>query len=104
MISLELIGKSLGGERVLGKDVKSLRGAHALIRHGLPAESAFYLQSLLDVSDREFSATLAVSEKWLSRHRKNPSKPLDPNVSDRLYRIARILTLAEEVMEGQKTA
>ena len=103
-MSLKLIADSLGGSRLLGKGVETPLGAINVIRHGLPAQSAFFLQNRLDVGDQEFSTTLGVSVKWLSRHRKEPKKHLDANVSDRLYRIARIVTLAEEVLETHATA
>lgn len=104
MLAANDITNALGGSKVLGKKIESSLDFADIIQQGLPSKSVFILQQLLALGDEEYSSILGVSSKWLSRYRKLPNKHLDANVSDRLYRIARIYKLAEEVLETQTAA
>lgn len=104
MLAEKDITSTLGGSRLLGKQVNSPLDMADLIQQGLPTKSVFHLQKLMTLPDDDYSSTLGVSVKWLGRYRKNPRQHLDANVSDRLYRIARVFTLAEEVLEDKEAA
>lgn len=104
MLAENLITEALGGSKLLGKKAESLLDFADLIQQGFPSKSVFFLQKQLGLGDDEYSSTLGVSSKWLGRYRKTPLKHLDAHVSDRLYRIARIFTLAEEVLENKEAA
>ncbi len=98
------ITDALGGPKLLGKKTKTILDLADLIQKGLPTQSVFFLQKQMGLGDDDYSSTLGVSNKWLGRYRKTPRQHLDANVSDRLYRIARIFTLAEEVLEDKESA
>ncbi len=98
MLAEKDITDALGGPKLLGKKAITVLDLADLIQQGLPTLSVFYL------GDDDYSSTLGVSAKWLVRYRKAPRQHLDPNVSDRLYRIARIFTLAEDVLEDKEAA
>jgi putative toxin-antitoxin system antitoxin component (TIGR02293 family) len=68
----------LGGRKVLGKPVRGLAFAD-LVKQGLPQPA-------------------------LERMRHAPAKRLTSVTSDRLYRLARIFALAEEVLEDREQA
>ncbi len=102
MLAAKDITDALGGPKLLGKKTISALDLADLIQQGLPTESVFHLQQQMALGDDDYSSTLGVSIKWLGRHRKAPRQHLDANVSDRLYRIARIFTLAEEVLEDKE--
>ena len=104
MLATNEISTALGGRKILGKKIDSPLAFSDIINEGLPSASVFFLQNLLQLSDEEFSSTLGVSSKWLSRYRKTPKAHLTVDVSDKLYRVARIYKLAEEVLEGKESA
>jgi len=104
MLALKDITQALGGQKLLGKKLESPLDVADLILQGLPSKSVFFLQKLLGLGDDEYAQTLGVSVKTLGRYRKEPKAHLDSNVSDRLYRIARIFKLAEEVLEDRDAA
>jgi len=104
MLILKEITQALGGQRLLKKKVSSALDIVDMIQQGLPSQSVFFLQNDLNLADEEYARTLGVSSKWLGRHRKTPKDHLDVNISDRLYRVARIFKLAEEVLEGKQAA
>ncbi len=98
------IKKALGGSRLIQKKINSPLDFAEVIQEGLPSRSVFFLQKQLGLGDDEYSSTLGVSIKWLGRYRKTPRNHLGINVSDRLYRIARLYKLAEEVLEEKQAA
>jgi putative toxin-antitoxin system antitoxin component (TIGR02293 family) len=93
----------LGGRKVLGKTVSGLDFAD-LVKQGLPQSALEHVKEILKLSDREVSSALGVSEKTAWRLRHAPTKRLTTVTSDRLYRLARIFALAEEVLEDREQA
>jgi putative toxin-antitoxin system antitoxin component (TIGR02293 family) len=93
----------LGGRKVLGKPVSGLDFAD-LVKQGLPQSALEHVKEILKLSDREVSSALGVSEKTAWRLRHAPTKRLTTVTSDRLYRLARIFALAEEVLEDREQA
>jgi putative toxin-antitoxin system antitoxin component (TIGR02293 family) len=68
------------------------------IRQGLSVAAADHLADTLAVPAAEFAHLLGISLRTLMRHRQS-GQPLQPVVSDRLYRLARITALATEVFD-----
>ena len=93
----------LGGRRALGTSPATPADWEALIRAGVPARSADALKASMVIGDADLAALLGVSEKTLYRARTSHAR-LDAVASDRLYRVARIVALAVEVLEDQSAA
>lgn len=93
----------LGGQKSLGRQVKGAFDIDRLIRRGFHIGTGNHIKEALDLTDHELAGILDVSERTLSRIRKE-NKQLSPLASDRLYRIARIYALACEVLEDDMMA
>lgn len=104
MLAEQNISEALGGRKVLGKNIQTTIELADIIQQGLPGRSVFFLQKYLNLGDKEYSATLGVSDKWLRRHREESHKQLTKQMGDQLYRIARIFKLAEDVLEKKSAA
>ena len=73
------------------------------IQSGLPAASAFALKAALRLNNAELAALLGVSARTLARWDPARSR-LDPVSGDRMVRSARLLAIAEEVLEDRAAA
>lgn len=104
MLVEKAIKAALGGNAIIRRKITNPLDFDELVQQGLPSRSALYLQQKLGLPDDEYSSTLGVSIKTLGRYRRTPRPHLDSGVSDRLYRIARLITLAEEVLEDKQAA
>jgi putative toxin-antitoxin system antitoxin component (TIGR02293 family) len=95
----------LGGAKLLGIAAPRTPFAfHDLVSAGLPARSATFFKTSSGFTNIELSRLLGISEKTFIRWQETPKKPIDPVVSDRLYRTAKILALAAEVLEDRQAA
>lgn len=94
----------LGGQTSLGRKVKSSLDLDRLIRDGLPYKVGNHVRGLLNLSIPIFASVIDVSERTLARIRKSPKQRLSAIASDRIYRLARIFTLACEVLEDEEKA
>jgi len=94
----------LGGRKVLGKKVSGAMDLARLVERGFPERVLDRVKSALGLTDREAARTLKISEKTIGRLRGAPLRRLSPATSDRLYRIARLFALAEEVLESADAA
>ena len=88
----------LGGEAVLGRRVGTPLSMADAVARGLPERSLERVKESLGLTDAEMAATLGMSPKTIGRLRAGRSA-LPPVTSDRLYRLARILALAQDVFE-----
>jgi putative toxin-antitoxin system antitoxin component (TIGR02293 family) len=93
------VAELMGGSRVLGKAVHSPLELADLIEAGLPRETAQQVREHLHLTEQEMAECLGVSTKTLQRLAKQPKALLSPVQGDRLYRLARIVALAEQVFE-----
>ncbi len=94
------IETALGGKKKIGEHKA---GLDEVILKGLPVEAANYFKQLLKLTDKEFAQVLGMSER--SFHRQKQSvKRLPVNASDRLYRHARIFSLAVAVLGSEESA
>ena len=92
----------LGGRRTLGRAVHSQLDLADLILKGMPRRAAEALRRRMHSSEQEFAQSLGISAKTLQR---SVSKPrLTPAQGDRLYRLARIVAMAEDVLEDEEQA
>lgn len=116
----------LGGEKELGQKVKRRIDFDALIKKGIPWGVIAHIKSAFNLPDDVIASIIGVSPRTIARRRKTvnvPAKPMDasrksgkektssvsaerlsPVESDRVYRFARIIALAEDVFEDRDEA
>ena len=95
----------LGGEKALGlKSLKEPLALHKLVLEGIPAQCVLYFKDNAGLSNVIVSELLGVSEKTFIRWQETPKAPINPVASDRLVRSAKIMALAEGVLESREEA
>lgn len=94
----------LGGSKALGRTVDNLIDLAELIEAGVPRLAADTLRAYLHLNEQEWARSLGVSTKTLQRQSKEGQKRLTLAQGERLYRLARIVALAEEVFEDELRA
>jgi putative toxin-antitoxin system antitoxin component (TIGR02293 family) len=94
----------MGGSRVLGKRVRTLIDLAELIQSGMPRSAAQHLRERLNLTESELAEGMGISTKTLQRIAKQPRARLTPAQGDRLYRLARLVALAEGVFEDAERA
>ncbi|HEX9893469.1 MAG TPA: antitoxin Xre/MbcA/ParS toxin-binding domain-containing protein [Gemmatimonadales bacterium] len=101
-VSPQRVARILGGERMLGRRVRTLADLRELVESGLPVESLALV--VAHVTGSEGAATelkhRVVPKATLHRRRRR----LSPEESERLERLARLAALAEEVWEDPTLA
>jgi putative toxin-antitoxin system antitoxin component (TIGR02293 family) len=97
------IADFLGGARALGARPRTAGEWQEIIHAGVPVRSAEALKDCMALPDKLFAQLLGISEKTLSRSRAGRGR-LDPVASDRLFRVARIVALAIDVLEDEERA
>ena len=103
MTSVSAIADFLGGKKTLGANPKTAGDWEGIILDGMSVCSAEALKESIAVPDTVLAQLIGISEKTLSRARAGRGR-LDPVVSDRLFRVARISALAIDVLEGEPAA
>jgi putative toxin-antitoxin system antitoxin component (TIGR02293 family) len=76
--------------------------AVASIRQGLPVEAAIRLSQRFGISEPTLARLMGISPRTFSRHKQH-RQALPLVSSDRLYRLARVIALAEDVLEGEES-
>jgi putative toxin-antitoxin system antitoxin component (TIGR02293 family) len=104
MITEHKIASVLGGQTSLGRKIKSTLDMDNLIREGFPYKVGNHVRGLLNLSLPLFAGLIEVSERTLARIRKSPNRRFSTIASDRLYRLARIFSIACEVLEDEERA
>lgn len=105
MSELTWIFQNLGGKKAVGKSAwKSALDLHRSIVSGLPVECAIYFKAHHGMSNMLMCRALGVSEKTFIRWQDDPASLLDAVYSDRLVRTAKVMGLAEEVLEDGDNA
>lgn len=94
----------LGGRASLGGNVRGPLDIDRLIRKGFPYKAGAHIRDLLNLPMPVFAAIIDVSERTLARIRKSSSQRLPSIASDRIYRLARIFSIAAEVLEDKEKA
>ena len=76
----------------------------------MPPAALYHVKETFDLSDETMANIIGVSLRTVARRRAasnkrhKPAARLSPVESDRLYRFARILALAEDVFESREDA
>lgn len=99
---LKAVVQKLGGERTLGRAFASDRDLREAIREGFPPAVVQELMRASGLTLRELATALDLSPRSLQRRRR--SGKLAGYESDRLYRLARIVALANEYLGGHERA
>jgi putative toxin-antitoxin system antitoxin component (TIGR02293 family) len=102
MVSATEIAKVLGGEKTLGARVSSQQDLIAAVERGLRVAAMESVMRELDVPRSELLITLRIARRTMER-RKQVGRLL-PSESERVYRLAKILALAESVFGSREKA
>ena len=82
-----------------GNEVRETGSWHDRILGGLEFDAVESVKAHLGLTDSEVARLLGIGEATLRRGRASGAA-LDPATSDRLYRLAKMLAVAEEVLES----
>ncbi len=104
MFTEQNIVATLGGQASLGRKIHSTLDLDRLIRDGFPYKVGNHVRGLLNLPLPIFASIIEVSERTLARVRNSPGQRLSAIASDRLYRLARIFSIACEVLEDEDKA
>jgi putative toxin-antitoxin system antitoxin component (TIGR02293 family) len=99
---LRAVVKELGGRSVLGRNLASQRDLCQAIRDGFPPAVVEELMRASGLTLKELADSLDLSPRSLQRRRR--SGRLARFESDRLYRLARIIALAQHNLGDRKNA
>jgi putative toxin-antitoxin system antitoxin component (TIGR02293 family) len=99
---LRAVVRELGGRRALGRTLSSDRELRDAIREGFPAAVVAELMRTSGLTLKELAEALDLSPRSLQRRRR--SGRLARYESDRLYRLARIVALANEYLGEHERA
>jgi len=92
----------LGGEKLLRSESPSFEELRDRIRQGLPYASLEATADRLSLEREEISTILLLPPRTLSRRKR--SHQLRPDESDRLFRLARIVAQAMDVLGNRDKA
>ena len=99
---LRAVVKELGGRTVLGRKLSSQRDLCEAIREGFPPAVVEELMHASGLTLKELADALDLSPRSLQRRRS--SGRLARFESDRLYRLARIVALAQQCLGDRQRA
>jgi putative toxin-antitoxin system antitoxin component (TIGR02293 family) len=100
MLSTKRMVETLGGPKVLRAG--SLADLRSRVRSGLPYGSLEAVTSAYAIDTNELAAILDVPPRTLARRRK--ARRFSADESDRLFRVGRIASLAEDVLGSRAKA
>ena len=99
---LRAIVRELGGKQTLGRSFSSDGDLRDAIREGFPPAVVQELMRASGLSLKELTSALDLSPRSLQRRRR--SGRLARYESDRLYRLARLVAIANEYLGGHERA
>ena len=100
----------LGGERELGQRIRKPVDFDDVIKKGMPWAALYHIKKTYNLPEEALARIIGVSLRTVVRRKNVPQKAestakrLSPVESDRLYRFARIVALAEDVFESREDA
>ena len=94
----------LGAQTSRGGAVGGRFALADIVSEGLRQSALQRVMVALELSDVEIAAVIGMSQKTISRLRKKTEARLGPVPSDRLYRLAALYSLAEDVFDDQQVA
>ena len=103
-VSAEKIAEVLGGQRVLGRRVRSMRELDAVVREGIPKSALDTFIGSLTASNRGTDFTVQLRNKIVSRATYQRVDRLNLQVSETTERLARLYALALSVFEDREAA
>jgi putative toxin-antitoxin system antitoxin component (TIGR02293 family) len=98
----EELFKTLGGATVFKKQLQSTEDVRAMIHRGFPYRSLEYVLSKFHLDLPRMSRILSVPPRTMAR--RKAEQRLTAQESDRLARLARILTYASQVFGSEEKA
>lgn len=105
------VASILGGEKELGQKIQNPIDFDTLIKKGIPSRAMYHVKKEFNLTDEVLALIIGASLRTIARRRKAAEtthtvskERLSPVESDRLYRFARIIALAEEVFESKEDA
>jgi putative toxin-antitoxin system antitoxin component (TIGR02293 family) len=101
--SVDQVFEQLGGKEAIGVKARLESEMERLLREGLPASVLTTFRDNWNFTVMELAATLAIPKSTLMRMLERRSR-MAPRDSDRVYRLAAILALAEEAIGDRKKA
>ena len=99
---LRAVVKELGGQRALGRALSSESDLRDAIREGFPPKVVEQLMRASGLTLQELASAVGLSLRSLQRRRR--SGRLARYESDRLYRLARIVAIANEYLGDHERA
>jgi putative toxin-antitoxin system antitoxin component (TIGR02293 family) len=102
MLTAARIAETLGGARVLRHKSATLEDLRAQLRAGLPYSALEAVASGFEIGTADLVAVLRVPPRTLARRKRE--KRLRADESDRLFRLGRIASLAEEALGSREKA
>lgn len=100
--TLQVVIEELGGKHTLGRTLATEGDLREAIREGFPPAVVEELMRASGLTLKELAASLDLSPRSLQRRRRGGR--LARYESDRLYRLARILALADEFLGDHEKA
>jgi putative toxin-antitoxin system antitoxin component (TIGR02293 family) len=102
MVKASAVAKVLGGKRTLGKRILSQQDLISAVRGGLRTSTVDAVIEELDVPRAHVLPTLRIARRTMERRRVTGR--LLPEESERVYRLAKILAIAESVLGNKEKA
>jgi putative toxin-antitoxin system antitoxin component (TIGR02293 family) len=84
-------------------EVREARTWHERILEGLEFDAVEKVKARASLTDADIARLLGIGEATLRRARVSGA-PLDPATGDRLYRLSKVIAVAEEVLENADNA
>jgi putative toxin-antitoxin system antitoxin component (TIGR02293 family) len=96
----------LGAPSTLRRVPQSPLEAHELLLNGLPSRALFHLvQNLVFLRwDDSFARAIGMSHRMYQRHAAVSAKPLSPELSGRIWKLAEILAKATSIFGSKEEA
>jgi putative toxin-antitoxin system antitoxin component (TIGR02293 family) len=101
--TVDQVYEQLGGQETIGAKVRSESEMERLLREGLPASVLGNFRENWGFTVMELAGSLAIPRSTLMRMLERRSR-MAPGDSDRVYRLASILALAEIAIGDRKKA
>jgi putative toxin-antitoxin system antitoxin component (TIGR02293 family) len=101
--TVDQVYEQLGGQETIGAKVRSESEMERLLREGLPASVLGNFRANWGFTVMELAGSLAIPRSTLMRMLERRSR-MAPGDSDRVYRLASILALAEIAIGDRKKA
>lgn len=93
----------LGGEKVLKRQVSGIDDLREVLREGLPFRALESLAKAMEVQTAALTKIIRLAPRTLARRKESESN-FNSIESDRIYRVARIMSLSIEVLGTKEKA